>query len=151
MKISETKESWFLVVFFTVFVFGLAVADLAAAASDSSDDWLLFSAKGERAPDGSASAPVVGIIRANGSAEQYPDFGVPGQKGWQLGPQFSDGKFVARSFENTTMSPAGATVLSGCSTPSPAGLNVSCLPISTVETVISLLIWCCLADGCWSA
>ena len=79
-----------------------------AAAAEGADEWLLFSAKGERAPDGSNSAAVVGIIRTDGSAEQYPDFGVAGQNGWQLGPQFANGKFVARSFVDTTMAAAVA-------------------------------------------
>lgn len=77
-------------------------------AAETGDEWLLFSAKGRQAADGSASAAVVGIIRADGTAEQYPDFGIEGQNGWQLGPQFSDGKFIARSFEDTTMAAAVA-------------------------------------------
>ena len=86
----------------------IPVRSSTATAADGTDEWLLFSAKGRHAPDGSGSAPVVGIICADGSAEQYPDFGIAGQNGWQLGPQFADGTFVARSFEDTTVAAAVA-------------------------------------------
>ena len=104
-KITEEIRFFCLVVLFTLFACDQTVADQAVLAAGK-HEWLLYSAKGARAPDGSSSAAVVGIIRADGSAEQYPDFGVPGQKGWQLGPQLADGSFVARSFEDTTTAAA---------------------------------------------
>lgn len=105
IKITEEIRVLCLVVLFTLFACEQVVPDQTATAADT-HEWLLYSAKGTRAPDGSSSAAVVGIIRADGSAEQYPDFGVPGQKGWQLGPQLADGTFVARSFEDTTTAAA---------------------------------------------
>ncbi|MCH2200521.1 MAG: hypothetical protein MK102_01015 [Fuerstiella sp.] len=104
-KIVEQIRILCLVLLFALSTSNTAIPDQTSTASGT-NEWLLYSAKGVRAPDGSGSAPVVGIIRADGNAEQYPDFGVPGQKGWQLGPQFSDGKFVARSFQDITTAAA---------------------------------------------
>ena len=43
---------------------------------------------------GSEIAHVLGLIRPDGTHEQYPDFKQPEQKSWVFGPQFSDGRRI---------------------------------------------------------
>ena len=37
---------------------------------------------------------VLGMIRPDGTCEQYPEFHQPDQKSWVFGPQFSDGRRI---------------------------------------------------------
>jgi Tol biopolymer transport system component len=47
----------------------------------------------------------VGVVGEDGRGERFIDFGRSGQKSWQLGPAFGDGRrVVAFSLEDTTMS-----------------------------------------------
>ena len=49
-------------------------------------------------------AHILGLIKPDGTAERYPDFGQPTQRSWGFGPQFSDGRriFLA-SYEDTNI------------------------------------------------
>ena len=43
---------------------------------------------------GTEIAHVLGLIRPDGTCEQYPEFHQPDQKSWVFGPQFSDGRRI---------------------------------------------------------
>jgi hypothetical protein len=50
------------------------------------------------------SAGKIGVINADGSGEQYFDFGVPGQASWGLGPAFPDGeRIILVSYEENSI------------------------------------------------
>lgn len=87
------------------------VAPSIASATTQPEEWLVFSAKGEPAPDGSNNASIPGIICADGTGEFYPDLkdACPsdGLSSWQLsGAQFSDGSIIATGYRDTTMAAA---------------------------------------------
>eukprot|EP01052_Picozoa_sp_SAG31_P004274 SAG31_NODE_176_length_21334_cov_12.211067_3_plen_186_part_00 len=55
-------------------------------------EWIVFTAKGKRAPDGSNNASIVGLIASDGCGEDYPDLtaalGADSTRGltsWQIG------------------------------------------------------------------
>ena len=51
--------------------------------------------------NGGEIAHVLGLIRPDGSGEEYPEFHQPDQKSWVFGPQFSDGqRIILCSYED---------------------------------------------------
>jgi hypothetical protein len=83
----------------------------ASALTQQPEEWLVFSAKGKPAPDGSSNASIAGLIRADGTGEYYPDLDgacpSTGLSSWQLsGAQFSNGLIIATGYRDTTMAAA---------------------------------------------
>ena len=90
---------------------GDSVAPSYASALTQPEEWLVFSAKGEPAPDGSNNASIAGLIRADGTGEYYPDLdgacASTGLSSWQLsGAQLSNGCIIATGYRDTTMAAA---------------------------------------------
>jgi Tol biopolymer transport system component len=51
-----------------------------------------------------SSGPRIGLVNLDGSGERYPEFYVPGQVRWALGPAFDDGqRIIATSYEDVTI------------------------------------------------
>eukprot|EP01043_Picozoa_sp_COSAG02_P007837 COSAG02_NODE_241_length_27638_cov_13.101020_12_plen_571_part_00 len=87
------------------------VAPSYASALTRPEEWLVFSARGEPAPDGSNNASIAGLICTDGTGEYYPDLdgacASTGLSSWQLsGAQFSNGLIIATGYRDTTMDAA---------------------------------------------
>ena len=69
-------------------------------------DWLVFSEKGERSPDGSSNASMIGLIRADGTELTYPEIEKAGLSSWAMGQQFEDGRVVVSGYRDTSTAAA---------------------------------------------